>query len=218
VVCPYAHRARLALIETNTKAEEIEIDLRNKPEWYTKDINPAGKVPSLKLEDGQILVESLVITEYILEKYGPNTGIIPSDPLERAKTRLFIEQFNSFISAFYAFFIHGSEHDEESKNKLLAAIHQLNINLEALSKEGPYATGSQFTLADLISAPHLARLDSLKEYHRLTIPETSEYARVSAWIKTLAERPSVQSTLPSGAETKASLDRLRDRYATAASK
>ncbi|KAI8058567.1 hypothetical protein BDF22DRAFT_666572 [Syncephalis plumigaleata] len=37
--CPYAQRARLAVVETNLNVEEIEIDLSNKPEWYYSEIN-----------------------------------------------------------------------------------------------------------------------------------------------------------------------------------
>ena len=31
--CPYAQRVQLALAATGTKAEVVEIDLNNKPEW-----------------------------------------------------------------------------------------------------------------------------------------------------------------------------------------
>jgi len=34
--CPWAQRSRIALLEAGVKYEEIEIDLTNKPEWYSK--------------------------------------------------------------------------------------------------------------------------------------------------------------------------------------
>jgi glutathione S-transferase len=37
--CPWAQRSRIALLEAGVKYEEVEIDLQNKPEWYTAKIN-----------------------------------------------------------------------------------------------------------------------------------------------------------------------------------
>lgn len=46
-VCPFAHRSRLALMEKHLPFTLIEIDLRNKPDWYSQ-LNPAGAVPTLR--------------------------------------------------------------------------------------------------------------------------------------------------------------------------
>ena len=46
-VCPFAHRSRLALMEKNLPFTLIDIDLRNKPDWYSQ-VNPAGTVPALR--------------------------------------------------------------------------------------------------------------------------------------------------------------------------
>jgi glutathione S-transferase len=121
------HRTRVALEETNTSAELINIDLQNKPEWYQKEVNPLGKVPSLKLENGEILTESLVITQYIIEKYGADTGLIPQDPLARAKIRLFIEQFGTLIGSVYGIIAaKDAAQAEQARDKLLAAARQVN--------------------------------------------------------------------------------------------
>lgn len=60
--CPWAQRSRIALLEAGVKYEEVEIDLQNKPEWYTAKINNQGKVPVLDF-GGEILIESAVISE-----------------------------------------------------------------------------------------------------------------------------------------------------------
>jgi glutathione S-transferase len=39
-VCPFVHRSRLALMEENLPFTLIDIDLRNKPDWYLP-LNPA---------------------------------------------------------------------------------------------------------------------------------------------------------------------------------
>jgi glutathione S-transferase len=44
--CPWAQRSRIALLESNVKYEEIEIDLQNKPDWYAK-VNPVSNALAL---------------------------------------------------------------------------------------------------------------------------------------------------------------------------
>jgi glutathione S-transferase len=64
-ICPFAHRSRLALVEKGLRHKIVEIDLRNKPDWYA-DVSPLGKVPALRQGEFH-LCESLVINEYVNE-------------------------------------------------------------------------------------------------------------------------------------------------------
>jgi len=41
-VCPFAQRSRIALMEKGVKVQLIEIDLGNKPDWFSQ-ISPYGK-------------------------------------------------------------------------------------------------------------------------------------------------------------------------------
>jgi hypothetical protein len=40
----YRHQTEIALAEANAQYKRYEIDLRNKPEWYSPKVNPASKV------------------------------------------------------------------------------------------------------------------------------------------------------------------------------
>ena len=62
-VCPYAHRTRLVLMQKGVDFSLTEIDLSNKPEWFT-EVSPYGKVPSIR-HDGRIIYESSIINEYL---------------------------------------------------------------------------------------------------------------------------------------------------------
>lgn len=78
-ICPYAHRAELALAESNQDFERYEIDLQNKPEWYESKVNKASKVPVLVVRNGKqgsdaYLPESLVVAEYIAEAFASQKG------------------------------------------------------------------------------------------------------------------------------------------------
>lgn len=70
----------------------MNVNLTEKPEWlYEK--SPLGKVPALELESGDCIYESLIIADYLDEKY-PQRPLYPKDPLKKAKDKLLVEQFN----------------------------------------------------------------------------------------------------------------------------
>ncbi|KAJ1559937.1 hypothetical protein HK096_010612, partial [Nowakowskiella sp. JEL0078] len=89
--CPYAQRAAITLSEIGASFEKVEIDLKNKPDWY-HTVNPELKVPALKVGESDILTESLVISEYLAESY-PDSDLTSTSALERAHSRWFITYF-----------------------------------------------------------------------------------------------------------------------------
>jgi len=74
VLCPFAHRSRLTLIEKGVPFQLIEIDLQDKPANF-KEISPYGKVPVLKHGDQRVW-ESAVINEYLEEAF-PKPALLP---------------------------------------------------------------------------------------------------------------------------------------------
>ena len=74
----------------------MNINLTDKPEWlYEK--SPLGKIPALELESGDCIYESMIIADYLDEKY-PQRPLYPKDPLKKAKDKLLIDQFNKVCS------------------------------------------------------------------------------------------------------------------------
>jgi glutathione S-transferase len=99
--CPYCARVRIAFAEKGIAYESVEIDLSNRPPWlYEK--NPAGRVPVLE-EDTLVLPESVVIMEYVEERY-PEPALLPADPAARALERLRVLRFDDELGDdYYAF-------------------------------------------------------------------------------------------------------------------
>ena len=64
--CPYAIRARLALLQSGISVELREVVLRDRPQ-HMLDISPKGTVPVLLLPDGVVLEESLDIMLWALD-------------------------------------------------------------------------------------------------------------------------------------------------------
>ncbi len=64
--CPYAMRARMALLQAGIEFEAHEISLRDKPPAML-ELSPKGTVPVMVLPDGRVIDQSLDIMRWALE-------------------------------------------------------------------------------------------------------------------------------------------------------
>ncbi len=69
--CPYAVRARMALLKSGTAVEIREIILRDKPPEMLS-VSPKATVPVLLLPDGRLMDESLDIMDWALAQNDPD--------------------------------------------------------------------------------------------------------------------------------------------------
>src|SRR6202007_1039880 len=99
-LCPYVQRAAIALAEKAVPFDRIDVDLANKPAWFTA-ISPLGKPPVRRAGDTAIF-ESPVILEY-LEEPQPNP-LHPADPLARAEHRGWIEFASATLNDIWGFY------------------------------------------------------------------------------------------------------------------
>src|ERR1700733_4184091 len=78
---PYARIVRVVVRELGLAArvEEIEVTLRD-PTSSLLPYNPGGKVPTLQLDDGTILNESLLVLAYLDTQHGGRQML----PMDRA--------------------------------------------------------------------------------------------------------------------------------------
>lgn len=74
--CPYAMRARLALLASGIRCEIREIVLRNKPAAMLL-ASPKGTVPVLLTDEGEVLAESLEIMLWALRQHDPLGWLTP---------------------------------------------------------------------------------------------------------------------------------------------
>ena len=166
-----AYRVRIALNLKEVAYEIIPIHLRkeggrHRSEEY-KAINPQMRVPSLKLQSGEVIVQSLAIIGYLNEIY-PQPPLLPSDPIQRAQVRA--------VSQIVACDIHplnnlGTlQYLKNNMGQPQAAIdawyhHWVIAGFEAIEKmimPGPYAFGSQPGLADVCLVPQVNNARLLK--------------------------------------------------------
>jgi glutathione S-transferase len=157
--CPYCARVRIALAEKGLVPETIEIDLSNRPDWIY-DLNPTGRVPVL--DDGFVLPESLVIMEYLDERY-PDHPLLPAGAAERARARFAVHRFDANLGDDYYAFRRGDP------NALLEKLEVLELG--------------ESHFVDIAYVPWVIRA---RDMLGVELPE-----RLSGWLDRLAERPSI---------------------------
>ena len=81
-----SYRVRAALNLKGIPYETVPVDLvagaQTAPDYLA--LNPSAEVPTLVLEDGTALTQSMAIVDYI-DATWPEPRLIPDDPLERAR-------------------------------------------------------------------------------------------------------------------------------------
>ena len=155
--CPFSHRCRFVLYEKGMDFQVIDVDLYNKPEDIAV-MNPYNRLPVL-VERDLILYESNIINEYIDERF-PHPQLMPGDPVDRARVRLFLLNFEKEL------FVHVStleernvKGNEKAIEKARAHIRDRLTQLAPVFLKNKYMLGENFSMLDVAIAPLLWRLD-----------------------------------------------------------
>lgn len=185
-LCPYVHRAAALLTEYAVPFTQRTVDLEAKPTWFLA-ISPRGKVPVL-LADGAPIFESNVILEYLAERFAPE--LLLSDPLERARRRMWMELANDLFASNYKIAIATTAQDRESA---VVAARESLARFESLLGGGPFVGGDKPGLVDFAAGPALVRFEKLER--ELGIDVYKDLPRARAWSRAVASRPSFRETL-----------------------
>ena len=166
-----AYRVRIVLNLKGIAYETAPVHLikdgghNKRPEF--RAINPQMRVPVLVTPNGDTLIQSLAIIEY-LEETHPQPPLLPKDPIARARARALAEliacdihPLNNVGPLRYLKNVLGHE-----QSAIDAWYHHWIIEgfeaLEALIEPGPYACGDAVTIADICLVPQLYNARRLK--------------------------------------------------------
>ena len=177
--CPYAMRARWALLLAQKESVIRELVLRDKPK-HMLEISPKGTVPVLLLPTGEVIDESLDIMLWALKQSDPEQLLQP----ERAS----LHDALSLIKVNDTDFKHHLDrYKYPNRYEGADALHhrkqaeQFFVTLEAQLNESEYLFGTRPCIADYAIAPFLRQF-------RNTDPDwfsTSGYRSLIQWLDNL---------------------------------
>lgn len=181
--------AHIVLHEAGITAEYEKVDTKTKVMEGGGDfrtINPKGAVPTLRLDDGEILTEGPVIMQYIADQ-APASGLAPaSGTLERYRLH---EWLNFIASELHKpcslLFNAASDPERDVQRRILAP--KLDY-LEGALAGRSYLMGEQFGPAD-------AYLYNLLLWVTFTGTDLGSWPAVQAFRGRVAGRPAVEAAL-----------------------
>ena len=138
-------------------------------------------MPVLVDDDGVVVYESAIINEYLEEKY-PQVPLLPKDPAQRARARIWIDYANTRLQRAGGYIAHDYQ-VEKSKEEL----KQYLATLDEEMRGREYIAGD-YSLADITYIPFFTRL----ERYQATID--GGVPNVKAWMERLLARPTVRAT------------------------
>jgi glutathione S-transferase len=190
---PNCQRVKVVLAEKNLPYDIVPIDLTKKeqktPEYLK--MNPYGKVPVLT-DDSTVLYESLIINEYLDEKY-PNPPLMPKDLAKKAKARILVDYGMAHFDGPYQKL--RMELMKDKKEQSQPIIDGAKADLKKLLQRFEDELGDQdyllgdFSLTDADLIPRFTRLEGFGILPDPALPRLGKY------LERMKARPSVKAIL-----------------------
>ncbi|MFJ4055851.1 maleylacetoacetate isomerase [Pseudomonas sp. NPDC089743] len=156
-----SYRVRIALALKGLDYQALPVNLLKGEQRGTEyaAVNPQGRVPALRTDDAQLLVQSPAIIEYLEEVY-PQPALLPSGAAARAKVRGVAAIIGCDIHPLHNVSVLNQlrqlGHDEAQVNQWIAHwVGQGLAAVEQLIGDDGYCFGEAPGLADVYLVPQL---------------------------------------------------------------
>lgn len=174
--CPYAMRARMAVLASQQTVEIREILLKQKPQSMLA-VSPKGTVPVLVLPNGKVIEESLEIMFWALAESDPSNWYHQLDETKQAQIQELVEindnQFKPLLDRYKysARFPENSEEEYRRQCQFFLALLDKNLRTKK------YLLQDSVSLADIAIFPFIRQF----AYVNLDWFEASEYENLKKW-------------------------------------
>lgn len=192
---PYARKVRIMLAEKHIECDIEIVPSLAAPESPVPAHNPLGKVPTLVLDDGTSLYDSVVIVDYLDHKT-PVARLIPQDNNHRAVVRRWEALADGVCDAAIAVVMEKRRAPEKQDDTVIERqLLKVQRGLQVMSQDmgdSRWTAGDKFTLADIATGVALGYVD-------LRMPEINwreAYPNLAALFEVLSARPSFSDTVP----------------------
>ena len=186
---PNPRRLRIFMAEKGIECEVVQVNIvagENLSSDFL-EVNPRGRLPTLVLDDGTVLDESLAICRY-LEETHPDPALFGSDALSKAR----IEAFRNSYPGFKKRGVGGNvgeidaipELAERGKTMVDRFFHRLDEELG----ESRYVAGDDFSVADITA---LCTIDFATTAARIPFPD--QCSNIKRWYDDVSSRSSAKA-------------------------
>ena len=187
--CPLA--SHIVACEGGLPLEIERVDSKNGYKTETGEdylkINPKGYVPALKLDNGEILTETLAVIQYLGDQ-APDKGLTPAaGSFARYRLEEWLSFMNSEIQKSFGP-LFKSAMPEASKEAARATLDQRFAYMNDHMAKNTFVMGDQYTIAD----PYLFTILGWPAYVGYDL---TRFPHLQAFAARIAERPAVQKAL-----------------------
>ncbi|GGB35460.1 glutathione S-transferase [Tistrella bauzanensis] len=191
---PFARIVRLAILELDI-ADRVETTVSD-PWTETSGlaaVNPLEKVPALELDDGRVLVESLLIADYLDRSLG-GSRLVPQDDSGWVSERRLAALGHGVIDAGVARLIERLRRPEPYRWAGWDARQKAKMvrTLDLLEQEADTVLGDTPSLGRLAVAAALGYMD----FRFADDAWRDGRPKLAAWFAVFGARPSMQATMP----------------------
>ncbi len=195
-VGPNPHVVRMFAAEKGLQLDMEDVDIMagaNREAPYLQ-LNPAGQLPCLELDNGEYLAEITAICEY-LDEIGDGPSLVGTTPEERAASRMWTRRVDLNICEPLANGFRYSEGLALFKDRMIT-IPEAAEGLKKIARDKlawlddlmgdgrAYIAGDRLTLADVLLYCMLAFGNNVGQ------PFDTNLGNVNAWFERIAARPS----------------------------
>lgn len=192
---PYVRKVRVVLAE---KKLDYQFVLENvwAADTTINQLNPLGKVPSLIMEDGDVLIDSRVMVEY-LDTLTPVCKLLPPNGRERADIKCWEALADGVLDAAILVRLERTQRPPELQSEQWIARQMLKVQngLEVVAArlgESPYCAGIHYSLADVAVGCMLGWLS----FRFPEIAWRTSHPNLARLYDKLSERQSFKDTVP----------------------
>ena len=202
---PNPRRVRIFMAEKGVECEKVELNIvkgENLSDEFLA-VNPRGMMPTMVLDDGTVIDETVAICRYIEEAH-PEPALMGTDATHKAQVEMrqrhmewdgLIPAMESFRNSFPGFSSRGLGGNvgevaaiPEMVERGQASLIRFYESLDAYLADNEFVAGDSFSIADITA---LCTIDFAAGAARVPIPESC--TNVLRWHEAVSSRDSAKA-------------------------